>query len=276
MTSLKKPSLAETHPGLAAEALGWNPFQKNSSSKTTVRWRCPEGHHYSASIVERIKIGKSCNFCAIENAGADAYESERTGEIIGKIVERERVNNLIERERTKKAQKREKPEERHWTELYPRIAKQADGWDPKKIKNDSKILKNWICTRRHHFHMSVEERVKYKGRCKKCQKWPKPRNIRPFELAAELSIDHIELWKFSEKILNCELDPRKHLSSRNAEKIIDAWYDEHSAKQIVKKFEPSKDADWGQQVQLQWSINERCSTCSAMFDPQRPHECRSY
>lgn len=267
-----KPSLAETHPKLAAEALGWNPFHKNWSSKATVRWRCPEGHHYSESIIERVKNGKTCVFCAIEIARDNATEIER----IGKFVERDRTKNLIHRERIKNVQKREKPEERHWSDLYPRIAKQADGWDPIKINDNSKIAKKWICARRHHFLMSVEERINRKSSCKKCQKWPKPRSIRPFELAAELSVDHIELWKFCEKILVCNLDPRKHLSSRNAEKIVDAWFGEHSAKQIVKKFEPRKDADWGQQVQLQWSINERCSTCGAMFDPQRPHECRSY
>jgi hypothetical protein len=274
MTSIKKPSLAETHPKLAAQALGWNPSRRNSSSRTPVRWRCPKGHHYSASIVERIKHGKSCNFCAIEIARAEAYESERIGEIVGKIVERERVKKLIESERTKNAQKRKKPEERHWAESYPEIAKQADGWDPKRIKNGSKSEKQWICARRHHFRMSVEVRVKHKGRCYKCPKW-RPRSISINDLADALYVDRLKFWNFSEGVSLCQLNPKKKMSIRYAERLVDVFYDAYSTKEKLARFEVKVEKDWGNQVNLRWSVLERCS-CQAMIDPSRPHECRRY
>ena len=260
MRVTKKPSLAKTHPKIAAEALGWNPFQKNWSSRAQVRWQCPEGHHYSESIVERVKNGRGCSYCITKSPRKRATE----------------------RSRITKVQKERNLEERHWTKLHPKIAKQADGWDPQRIKNGSKIEKKWICSRQHHFRMSVEDRVKHKVQCNKCQKW-RPRRISIFELADALFVDRIDFWKFT--FQNSwrpsapdvsKLNPTRQMSIAAAEKIVDEFYDKYSTTEILTQFKLKEEKTSEYQMDLIWSINERCSSCGAMFDTQRSHECRNH
>ena len=257
MRVTKKPSLAQTHPGIATEALDWNPFHKTWSSPAQVRWRCPEGHHYSESIVERVKNGRGCSYCITKSPRKRATE----------------------RSRITKVQKERNLEERHWTKLHPKIAKQADGWDPQRIKNGSKIEKKWICSRQHHFRMSVEDRVKHRAkhklRCNKCQKW-RPRSISIFKLADALLVDRIEFWRFTEQIYWSKRNPERKMTIAAAEKIVDKFYDKYSTTEILAHFKLKKEKDSEYQTGLIWSINERCSSCGVMFDTQRSHECRNY
>jgi hypothetical protein len=44
MRVTKKPSLAETHPDLAAQADGWDPRTVGAASNSLRRWRCSAGH----------------------------------------------------------------------------------------------------------------------------------------------------------------------------------------------------------------------------------------
>ena len=63
MTS-RKPSLAETHPELAAQAVGWDPISVRAGNGKKVRWRCSLGHEFLAVIANRASLDSGCPFCS--------------------------------------------------------------------------------------------------------------------------------------------------------------------------------------------------------------------
>ena len=248
MAKTTKPSLAKTHPKIAAEALGWNPFQKSWSSRAQVRWQCPEGHHYSESIVERVKNGKGCGDCAIESS---------------------RINKL---------QKKKVLKGRHWTNSDPKIAKQADGWDPTKIKSDSLLVKNWKCKRKHHFQATVFMACQQSGigLCFKCKIWW-PKEIKLRVLADQLSLDHVEVIQLAKKHISTKLYGGSKLDPSLADKIIDILFDETGEPRAGKRFKSQtlivSQGNHAQSETFNWSIYEPCSSCGAMIHPQHAHEC---
>lgn len=44
MSSIPKPSLAETHPEIAKQADGWDPTTLTAGSNKKVDWKCQVGH----------------------------------------------------------------------------------------------------------------------------------------------------------------------------------------------------------------------------------------
>lgn len=256
MTKTSKPSLAETHPGLAAQAHGWDPELYNSNSRAVKFWKCRrKSHYFEASISGRVKGFEKCWRCESDIRSRELRHKQQLF--------------------AQKTNPKEKSPKRHWAEIHPEIAAQADGWDPRKATNGSKIERNWICQRKHHFKMSVVMRVKSMRGCNKCGKW-QPRKVFIWELADLLFLDRIELLNFSKNLLAKKPDMRKKLSVTTAEKIVDAWYDINSTKKSSSMSSSNEEIDWGHQTNTRWSINERCSSCDLLFDPQRPHECRNY
>lgn len=63
MTASKKPSLAETHPELAAQADGWDPHEYSHESIQNVLWNCESGHKWLATITSRVS-GSDCPICS--------------------------------------------------------------------------------------------------------------------------------------------------------------------------------------------------------------------
>jgi hypothetical protein len=55
--------LATTHPELAAQADGWDPKTLKAHSGKKVRWKCPEGHQWTAAVYSRAS-GIGCPTCA--------------------------------------------------------------------------------------------------------------------------------------------------------------------------------------------------------------------
>ena len=58
-----KPSLAETHPELAAQADGWDPTTLAAGSKKKVGWKCEQDHTWLAIVASR-KRGNGCPICS--------------------------------------------------------------------------------------------------------------------------------------------------------------------------------------------------------------------
>jgi hypothetical protein len=56
--------LATVNPGLAAEAVGWDPKTITSRSGRKRRWKCDEGHEWVTAVANRTK-GTGCPSCAI-------------------------------------------------------------------------------------------------------------------------------------------------------------------------------------------------------------------
>ena len=136
MKKLTKPSLLRTHPKLAVEALDWNPRVKNAASRAQVRWRCPKGHHYSESILNRVINNAGCNFCVIEES--------RTRKIPAKNF-------------------------RSLRSTHPKIAPEAAGWDPNTVSAKSKSWALWFCSKGHHYEMQIDKRVLDGENCPHCE-----------------------------------------------------------------------------------------------------------
>ena len=118
MTSTKKPSLAETHPDVAALAFGWNPRTLKANSSRKMRWECSRNHVWDATVINRVK-GSGCPFCSGHKA------------IVG---------------------------ETDLATTNPELAAQADGWDPATVKAGSKKKMQWQCQRGHIWQATVSNR----------------------------------------------------------------------------------------------------------------------
>jgi hypothetical protein len=94
--------LESTHPDLAKEAEGWDPKTKIAGSNKKLRWRCKEGHSWDAVLASRALNGSGCPFCS----GIKVLSG---------------FNDL--------------------QTLFPEIAKEASGWDPKGVsgRNSNKF-----------------------------------------------------------------------------------------------------------------------------------------
>jgi hypothetical protein len=111
--SSTKPTLAETHPDLAAEMVA--PFHSDDythGSKAKVLWRGPAGHEWEATIANRVK-GSGCPVCS---AGAGA-RARRTPPVGGSLAD-----------------------------LYPGVAAEADNWDPAEYRPKSSARMPWVCS----------------------------------------------------------------------------------------------------------------------------------
>jgi hypothetical protein len=118
MTKTPKPSLAVTHPELAAQVDGWDPTTISASSHNKVAWKCLHGHKWKAEVVNRAR-GIGCPVCS------------------GRAVHKG-FNDLAS--------------------VNPELAAQADGWDPTTLKAHSGKKVSWICKSGHKWMATVDSR----------------------------------------------------------------------------------------------------------------------
>ena len=120
---VNKPSLAETHPELAAQANGWDPATVTAGSNKKKSWRCKDLHHWDATACERVR-GQGCPFCA----GKRAWPG---------------FNDLAT--------------------LNPNLAAQASGWDPSTTTVGSGSERLWECHKGHQWLARVADRSNGNG-----------------------------------------------------------------------------------------------------------------
>ena len=118
MNSRSKPSLAETHPELAAQAHGWDPTTLTYGSGKIVAWKCEHGHEWISSIDNRSK-GNGCPVCSGHKVQAGFNDLATTN---------------------------------------PQLAAQADGWDPTSLKAGSSKKVGWRCSIGHSWKATVASR----------------------------------------------------------------------------------------------------------------------
>ncbi len=115
----KKPSLAETHPELAAQADGWDPSEISGGMHVELPWICESNHSFSSRVDQRTR-GRGCPFCAGKKI------------LVG-------FNDLASQK--------------------PEIASQAYGWDPRSITAGSHRKLPWQCENGHIYTSQVKSRA---------------------------------------------------------------------------------------------------------------------
>jgi len=116
-------------PKLAKEATGWDPTKVSPGSNKKHKWKCSKGHNWSAIVISRTSQNTGCPVCSNLKI------------VFG-------VNDL--------------------KSLYPDIARDADGWDPKKVGIGTDEIKNWKCKFGHKYAAMVNKRTKRNQGCPIC------------------------------------------------------------------------------------------------------------
>ncbi len=193
MAKTSKPSLAETHPELAAQADGWDPTSFTGGSGKKLRWRCNVGHTWDALIANRTN-GSGCPVCtnrkvlegfndlqsthpeiAAEADGWDprtvTYGSNKSLNWKCKIGHKY-VSTVSQRSSgggcSKCSGKQVEIGFNDLTTRHPEIAAEADGWDPRTVTYGSNKSLNWKCKIGHIWNMPVSVRTNQKQGCPFC------------------------------------------------------------------------------------------------------------
>ncbi len=124
-----KLPISKTHPKLAKEADGWDPKTITKGSHQRVTWKCRFGHKWEAAVKTRALSGNNCPVCS--------------GHIV--VIG---FNDLKSK--------------------YPKIAKQAHGWDPKTVTPMSGKRVSWKCKSGHITEVKVASKVISEGSCAVC------------------------------------------------------------------------------------------------------------
>ena len=122
--------LNTTHPELSKQALGWDPKSFTFGSKSKQKWICELSHEWKAEIKDRSKKNSGCPVCF----GSKVL----TG-----------FNDL------------------HFK--YPEVAKEAFGWDPKKVRPGSHKKFEWKCSSGHIWKASPNHRTTGRTGCSICK-----------------------------------------------------------------------------------------------------------
>jgi Probable Zinc-ribbon domain len=122
--------LATTHPHLVVEVDGWDPKLFTFGSNKKMPWKCRNGHRWEVSINSRAGTKKSnCPYCS----GLKTI----TG-----------INDL--------------------SISHPKLAQQADGWDPSKFKAGSNKKMSWKCAKGHKWESAINKRAIEEQGCPTC------------------------------------------------------------------------------------------------------------
>ena len=121
--------LSTTYPELAKQAHGWDPKTVVAGSSKKLEWKCDKGHLWFATGSSRSKRNSGCPFCS-NNSVLESF------------------NDLAS--------------------LYPHLAKQAHGWDPKTVIAGSRKRLEWKCEKGHTWFATVDSRVSKNTECPVC------------------------------------------------------------------------------------------------------------
>ena len=114
--------LETLYPKLAREALGWDPKKILPGTHKKLKWKCKNGHIWSAVVQTRAIRGYGCGFCS----GQKPIEGETD-----------------------------------LKSTHPALAKEADGWDPSSLKSGSTKNVRWKCKKGHIWTTSPASRIHY-------------------------------------------------------------------------------------------------------------------
>ena len=115
--------LVTTHPDIAKEADGWSPKTVTAGSNKKLSWKCSKGHKWEAQVSSRSR-GNNCPTCGNAKVLKGFNDLKTTN---------------------------------------PKLAKEADGWDPTKYREGSRKKLPWKCSKGHTWEATVSNRSNDKG-----------------------------------------------------------------------------------------------------------------
>jgi len=121
--------LSKTHPKLAKEADGWDPKTVAVGSHRKLSWKCKKGHGWDAIVKNRTAQGQGCPYCS------------------GKRV-LQGLNDL--------------------ETFFPKLSRQADGWNPREVHKTSNKTLPWKCSKGHTWKAQVSNRSLRGDSCPIC------------------------------------------------------------------------------------------------------------
>ncbi len=120
--------LMTSHPDLAKQADGWNPTEFKAGSNKSMPWKCKQGHKWVATITKRANENQGCPTCSNHKTEKGFNDLKTT---------------------------------------HPKLAKEADGWDPTLVVSGSNKKMSWICNKGHQWQARVADR-KVGNECPYC------------------------------------------------------------------------------------------------------------
>jgi uncharacterized Zn-finger protein len=113
--------LATTNVELLNEVHGWDPTKVIGGSRRTLEWKCSIGHVWKAPPADRVGRKTGCPICTNKKLLAGFNDLESE---------------------------------------FPELAREAYGWDPKKVISRSGSKRNWKCKNGHTWKISPSARIK--------------------------------------------------------------------------------------------------------------------
>lgn len=190
-----KLPLSKTHPKLAKEADGWNTSEFTYGSNKKQKWKCKLGHKWLESPNKRAIRGDNCPYCSGNRVLRGFNDLKTTHPEIAKQAHdwdpasvtagsRKRVQWICQKKHiwivaigNRTTQKSGCPVCSGYKTvtgindlqtLFPKIATEANGWNPNEISPGSNKKFSWKCTKGHTWTAIVVSRTSGKTGCPVC------------------------------------------------------------------------------------------------------------
>lgn len=191
---MAKKSLSETHPDIAKEALGWDPDDFTAGSKLLKDWICPHGHMWTAAVQSRTLSHSGCPYCSGRRAVIGVNDlatlfPDVAGQALGwdpagvsprshkKLAwQCEHGHKWLASCDSRTAHESGCPYcsgrlaitgETDLKTLNPKLASEADGWDPSTCTASSGKSAQWKCDLGHSWTATIASRSSGNG-CPYC------------------------------------------------------------------------------------------------------------
>jgi len=191
-TKKEKLPLSVTHPELAKEAYGWNPNTVTAGMHFLEKWKCSKGHIWEAKVYQRTNSG--CPYCS----GRFAIKGKNDLKTLNPKLARELVDTDPTKLKTSShtkvswkckfghiwiARVADRSKGQGCTicsgkkiligfndlkTTHRQIAREADGWDPRKTTAGSGVKRNWSCIKGHLWSVSTASRTTFNTGCATC------------------------------------------------------------------------------------------------------------
>ena len=194
LLDMNKQPISETHPDLANEAVGWDPTKISYGSKKRLKWKCDKGHIYEQTPNNRTAQGFGCSYCSGKRVLTGFNDLKTTHSMLaneahgwdptvisfgshknldwkcskGHVWNAKVLNRAINKSGCPVCDG--KRIEQGFNDLlttHPKLAAEANGWDPAQESFGSGKKKTWKCMLGHEWIATIGSRSDGRG-CPVC------------------------------------------------------------------------------------------------------------